>query len=81
MRSTDTIAVTLTTLLIWGFAGALFGALFTGLHQVLGLIGLSGWQPLVLGAAAAAMTTSAFYSAMPMALLGTMAGILPRSAI
>jgi hypothetical protein len=76
MRAKDTIAAIITTLFIWGLAGALFGALFAGLYQVLGVLGLSGWQPLVIAAAAAAMTTSAFYSAMPVALVGAMAGIL-----
>lgn len=70
------MATTVTTLFVWGFAGALFGAIFTGIYQVLVLAGLTGWQPLVIGAAAAAMTTSALYSAMPVALLGAMAGIL-----
>ncbi len=63
-------------LLVWGFAGALFGALFAGLYQILGVLGLTGWQPLIAAAAAAAMTTSAFYSAMPVALVGSMAGVL-----
>jgi hypothetical protein len=64
------------TLFVWGFAGALFGSLFAALYGVLQAMGLSGWEPLVIGAAAAAMTTSAFYSAMPVALVGAMAGVL-----
>jgi len=64
------------TLFVWGLAGALFGSLFAALYGVLGVVGLSGWQPLLVGAAAAAMTTSAFYSAMPVALVGAMAGVL-----
>jgi hypothetical protein len=68
------------TLFVWGLAGALFGGLFAGLHEVLVVMGLSGWQPLVIGAAAAAMTTSAFYSAMPVALVGAMAGVLASLA-
>lgn len=67
-------------LLIWGFAGALFGALFAGLHQVLVASGLSGWPTLMVATALAAMTTSAFYSAMPVALVGTMAGVLASIA-
>ena len=63
-------------LFVWGLAGALFGSLFAGLHQVLQVVGLEGWRPLVVGAAAAAMTTSAFYSAMPVALVGAMAGVV-----
>ena len=69
-------AAVVLTFIVWGLAGGLFGSLFAGLHQVLVVIGLSGWQPLVVGAAAAAMTTSAFYSAMPVALVGAMAGVL-----
>jgi hypothetical protein len=76
MRAKDKIASIITTLFIWGLAGALFGALFGGLYQVLAVLGLTGWKPLVIAAAAAAMTTSAFYSAMPVALAGAMAGVL-----
>lgn len=68
------------TLVVWGFAGALFGGLFAGLYGVLPVMGLAGWQPLVVGAAVAAMTTSAFYSAMPVALVGAMAGVLASVA-
>ncbi|MBK1722399.1 spermidine synthase [Thiocystis violacea] len=76
MFTKDQFAAIVMALFVWGFAGALFGALFAGLYQVLGVLGLSGWQPLVIAAAAAAMTTSAFYSAMPVALVGAMAGVL-----
>ncbi|MCF8004956.1 spermidine synthase [Lamprobacter modestohalophilus] len=64
------------SLLVWCLAGALFGGLFIGLYEVLVLLGLSGWQPLVVGAVTAAMTTAAFYSAMPLALVGATAGVL-----
>lgn len=80
MRAKGKIASIITTLFVWGLAGALFGALFAGLYQVLSLIGLFGWLPLVVAAAAAAMTTSAFYSAMPVALTGAMAGMLASIA-
>lgn len=76
MLTKDQFTVIIMTLFVWGFAGALFGALFAGLYQVLQLLGLAGWQPLIVAAAAAAMTTSAFYSAMPVALVGAMAGVL-----
>jgi hypothetical protein len=49
---------------------------FIGLYQVLLVLGLSGWQPVLLGSVAAAMTTAAFYSAMPVALVGATAGVL-----
>jgi len=76
MTAKDKAAAALLTLFVWGLAGALFGGLFAGIHQVLVVMGLAGWQPLIIGAAAAAMTTSAFYSAMPVALVGAMAGVL-----
>lgn len=69
-------ATLVMTLFVWGLAGAVFGSLFAGLYGVLQVMGLDGWEPLVVGAAAAAMTTSAFYSAMPVALVGAMAGVL-----
>lgn len=75
MKQNKGAAVALA-LFVWGLAGALFGSLFAGLYQVLQVVGLEDWGPLVVGAAAAAMTTSAFYSAMPVALVGAMAGVV-----
>lgn len=72
----DRVVAIGVTLLVWTLAGALFGGLFIGLYEVLVVLGLSGWQPLVAGAVAAAMTTAAFYSAMPLALVGATAGVL-----
>jgi hypothetical protein len=72
----DRITAIVTTLLLWSLAGALFGGLFIGLHEVLGVLGFVAWQPVVLAAVAAAMTTATFYSAMPVALLGAMAGVV-----
>ncbi|MBK1693865.1 spermidine synthase [Chromatium weissei] len=76
MFTKDQLTTVVMTLFVWGFAGALFGALFAGLYQVLQMLGFIGWQPLIAAAALAAMTTSAFYSAMPVALVGAMAGVL-----
>jgi hypothetical protein len=76
MFSRDRFTAIVMTLFVWTLAGALFGGLFIGLHQVLTLLGLTGWQPLVVGAVAAAMTTAAFYSAMPVALVGATAGVV-----
>jgi hypothetical protein len=73
---TERMIGTAVALLVWGLAGAVFGGLFVGLYQILALLGLSGWQPLVAGSVAAAMTTAAFYSAMPLALVGTAAGVV-----
>ena len=76
MPNKERFTAIVTTLFVWGLAGALFGALFVGLYEVLFVLGLRGWQPLVLGAMAAAMTTAAFYSAMPVALVGAASGVL-----
>jgi hypothetical protein len=76
MISRDRFTAIVMTLVVWGLSGGLFGALFTGIHELLSTLGLSGWQPPVAAAAAAAVTTSAFYSAMPVALTGAMAGVL-----
>lgn len=72
----DRFFAIVVSLLVWGLAGALFGGLFIGLYEVLVVLGLSGWQPMIAGAVAAAMTTAAFYSAMPLALVGATAGVL-----
>ena len=76
MMTKDQFTAIVMTLVVWGLAGGVFGALFAGLHEVLAVVGLAGWQRPVLAAAAAAMITSAFYSAMPIALAGAMAGVL-----
>ena len=76
MITKDQFTAIVMTLFVWGLAGGLFGALFAGLHQVLLGLGLSAWQPPVVAAAVAAMTTSALYGAMPVALTGAMAGVL-----
>jgi hypothetical protein len=72
----ERVVAIVVTLVVWSLAGALFGGLFIGLFEVLVILGLSGWQPLVAGAVAAAVTTAAFYSAMPLALVGATAGVL-----
>jgi len=76
MLSKERLTAIVMTLFVWSLAGALFGGLFIGLHETLQVLGLVGWQPLVLGAVAAAMTTAAFYSAMPVALVGATAGVV-----
>jgi hypothetical protein len=76
MLSRDRFTAIMTTLLVWGLAGALFGGLFIGLYQVLLVLGLNAWQPVLLASVGAAMTTVAFYSAMPVALVGATAGVL-----
>jgi hypothetical protein len=76
MHNRERAAGIVLALFVWGLAGALFGSLFVGLYQVLVFLGLQSWQSLIFAAAAAAGTTSAFYSAMPVALVGAMAGVL-----
>ena len=76
MPKNNLVATLLLTVSVWGLAGALFGSLFAALHQVLVVLGFAGWQPLIVGAAVAAVTTAAFYSAMPVALIGALAGVL-----
>lgn len=69
-------AAIVLALIVWGLAGALFGGLFAGLHQLLEVFDLAGWQLIVAAATIAAMTTATFYGAMPVALVGAMAGVL-----
>lgn len=76
MNNKDKPAAITLTLFVWGLAGALFGSLFAALHALLIVLGLDGWQPILVGTAIAATTTTAFYSAMPVALVGAMAGVL-----
>ena len=76
MISEDRFTAIVMTLFVWGLAGGVFGALFVGLDQVLLAFGLNAWQAPLGAAAIAAMTTTALYSAMPVALTGAMAGVL-----
>jgi hypothetical protein len=76
MMSRDRFTAIVLTLVVWGLSGGVFGALFAGVYQILSDLGLSGWQPPVVAATAAAVTTTALYSAMPVALMGAMAGVL-----
>lgn len=76
MITKDRFTAVVMTLFVWGLAGGVFGALFAGLYQVLLAFGLNAWQAPMGAAAASAMTTSALYSAMPVALTGAMAGVL-----
>ncbi|NBC14621.1 MAG: spermidine synthase [Gammaproteobacteria bacterium] len=72
----ERLAAVITTLFVWSLAGALFGGLFIGLYEVLQVLDFGPWQAVVIAALAAAMTTAAFYSAMPVALMGAMAGVV-----
>lgn len=72
----DRFAAVAMTLLVWGLAGALFGALFAGAYALLLVLGLPSWLAVIAATTISAITTSAFYSAMPVALFGAMAGVL-----
>lgn len=61
---------------IWALAGALFGGVFFGLHEVFGTFGGAPWLMLTLAVALAGAVTSAFFGAMQVAVLGTMVGVL-----
>jgi hypothetical protein len=76
MITKDRFTAIVMVLVVWGLAGGVFGALFSGLEAILDGLGLAGWHPPVLAAAIAAMATSALYGAMPSALAGAMAGVL-----
>jgi hypothetical protein len=76
MQIRDRVTAVVTTLFVWSLAGALFGGLFIGLHEVLIVLGLVAWQPVVVASVAAAMTTVAFYSSMPIALVGAASGVV-----
>jgi hypothetical protein len=76
MLSKERFTAIITTLFVWSLAGALFGGLFIGLYEVLKVLALGPHQAVVVAAVAAAMTTAAFYSAMPVALMGAMAGVV-----
>jgi hypothetical protein len=76
MKKNDKPAAVIMTLLVWGLAGALFGGLFAALYGLLLLSELAAWQAVLFGTLIAAVTTTAFYSSMPVALAGSMAGVL-----
>lgn len=76
MKNNDQSAAIVVTLFVWGLAGALFGGLFAGLYGLLVLNDMAAWEAVMLGTLIAAVTTTAFYSSMPVALAGSMAGVL-----
>jgi hypothetical protein len=76
MQSRDRMTAIALTVLVWGLAGAVFGALFIALYQVLALLGLDAWQTLIIASVAAAMTTVAFYSSMQVAMVGSTSGVV-----
>jgi hypothetical protein len=76
MITKDRLTAVMLTFLEWGLAGGLCGGLFAGLRPVMVVFGFQPLPALLAASAVAAMATAAFYSAMPVALIGTMAGVL-----
>lgn len=76
MQSHERPTAIALTVLVWGLAGAVFGALFIALYQVLALLDLDAWQTLIIASVAAAMTTVAFYSSMQVAMVGATSGVV-----
>ncbi len=76
MPSHDRPTAIALTVLVWGLAGAIFGALFIALYQILTLLTLGAWQTLIIASLAAAMTTVAFYSSMQVAMVGATSGVI-----
>jgi hypothetical protein len=76
MITKDMLTAVVMTLFEWGLAGGLCGGLLAGLEPVMVTLGLVALSASLAAAALAGMTTAAFYSAMPVALIGAMAGVL-----
>ena len=66
--------------LVWGLAGALFGTLGSGLFGVLLHLQPPPGTTLLAATAGAGAVTAAFYAAMQVALIGTLAGALASIA-
>jgi len=62
--------------LIWALAGGVFGAVFAGLDTSFGELGLGAQRGAALAAALSGALTASFFGAMPVAVLGTLIGVL-----
>jgi hypothetical protein len=76
MKALQKLGAVLLRALIWALSGALFGGLFTGLYQVFSMYGNPEWMTLLLACGLSGAVTAAFFGAMPVALLGSMVGVL-----
>ena len=64
---------------IWGLIGGIFAALFVGFLESFRFAGFSAWS-LVLAGSLAGAVGAAFYGAMQIAILGTLAGVIASFA-
>ena len=64
---------------IWGLVGGIYAALFVGFLESFQFSGFSGWS-LVLAGSLAGAVGAAFYGAMQIAILGTLAGVIATFA-
>lgn len=64
---------------IWGLIGGIYAALFVGFLESFQFSGFSGWS-LVLAGSLAGGVGAAFYGAMQIAILGTLAGVIATFA-
>jgi len=64
---------------IWGFVGGIYGTLFVGFLESFRFSGFSIWS-LVLAGSLAGAVGAAFYGAMQIAILGTLAGVIATFA-
>ena len=64
---------------IWGLIGGIYAALFVGFLESFQFLGFSAWS-LVLAGSLAGAVGAAFYGAMQIAILGTLAGVIASFA-
>lgn len=76
MKALKKLGAVLLRALIWALSGAIFGGLFTGLYQVFVIFDKPEWMTLMLASGLSGAVTAAFFGAMPVALLGSMVGVL-----
>jgi hypothetical protein len=60
---------------IWGFVGGIYASLFIGFLELFQFSGFSFWS-LVLAGSLAGAVGAAFYGAMQIAIMGTLAGVI-----
>lgn len=60
---------------IWGLIGGIYAALFVGFLEAFKFSGFSAWSVVLAGSLAGAVG-AAFYGAMQIAILGTLAGVI-----
>lgn len=76
MIDIDRVVASVSTLLIWACAGALFGTLSAGLYVLFLILGLPGWLAWSTATTASVATTAAICLTLQAALVGAVAGVL-----